>query len=331
MSKLTVWVRQHQVTAFYLLVFGISWPAMILFFRLPPNSGIQAPFGLIATFCPVLAAMIISTIANSSPKEDRKASRWFVFLGAWLFSWAVISLHTWQIRGMEPTLQVIIPAGMVAILPGWLFSCALSRRPGVRQLFKTLLKPRGHFLWYLVALGAVPAVQLIGAGLTALAGGEIGFDLPGTGAGGTFAILALTFFQGFLVAGGINEETGWRGFVLPRLQSRYPVIGAIVVVWFFWALWHIPYDIGNGTPLQSLLVNRVVFNFIWAVLFAWVYNRTRGSLLAPALCHPAMNTFGNTLPRTDITTALFVLLAAGIIYFERMWKKLPKDNPAVHP
>ena len=38
----------------------------------------------------------------------------------------------------------------------------------------------------------------------------------------------------------------------------------------------------------------------------------------------AMNEFGDTFPHSDAATVLFVILALGIIVFERMWEKLPR-------
>ncbi|MBN1211962.1 MAG: CPBP family intramembrane metalloprotease [candidate division Zixibacteria bacterium] len=330
MSNLSDWIKQHQVLAFYLLVFVISWPAMfIAFFLFPRNQALQAPFGLIASFCPVLIALLISAVAKPEPKQARRPIRWLVFICAWFFTWAVMCLHTGYIRGVTLEMQILIPTGLVALLPGWLISCAFSRVPGVKELFGTLLKPKGNIVWYLAALFIVPVVQLIGAGITSLAGGEVSFALSSRSFLDTVIFLGLVFLNGLLVSGGINEETGWRGFVLPRLQARFPVIGAIVIVWFFWALWHIPYDIGLGTPLEGILINRILYNFIWALLFAWVYNRTGGSLLAPVIFHPAMNAFGNNLPGTTAATVLFVLLALAVIFYKRMWKKLPSDHPAV--
>jgi membrane protease YdiL (CAAX protease family) len=173
-------------------------------------------------------------------------------------------------------------------------------------------------------------VQLIGAGITVLLGGEVTSPLDEHSVSGLAALIILSFLYGALVSGGVNEETGWRGFVLPRLQRKYPVLVAIIIVWFFWALWHIPYDIGTGTPLSAILLNRILFNFIWTVLMVWLYNRTRGSLLAPVLFHPAMNTFGDLLPRTDITTWMFALMVVVLVIHERMWVRLPDDHPAVY-
>lgn len=331
MRKAAGWIQKHQITAFYILVFSIAWPAMIMMFYLSgANTGLQALSGLAATFSPVLVALLISYISHPGPKKDRRKSRWIVFILAWFISWVILTLHTWQIREVALDLKIILPTGIVALLPGWLISCACSRVPGVRNLFSTLFRPRGHLTWYLVALFIVPAFQLAGAGLSLMAGNEVNFELNRMSFTGALVYMGLVFGQGFLVSGGINEETGWRGFVLPRLQGEYPVIVAVVIVWFFWALWHIPYDIGSGIPIESILINRLVHNFIFALLMTWIYNRTDGSLLAPALFHPAMNTFGEILPRTDITLILLIILSTGVFLYERMWEKLPDDNKAVY-
>ncbi len=183
----------------------------------------------------------------------------------------------------------------------------------------------------LAYLIAVPVCQLLGAGITRLLGGEVHFRLEGMSPGQMIIVLALTFLNGFLCSGGINEESGWRGFALSRLQARYPVILSIGIVWFFWSLWHIPYDLGQHVNPNWKLVNRTLYMFIFSVLFSWVYNRTKGSILAPALFHPSMNAFGNYLPVTTITTGLLAALAVFAIFYDRMWKKLPADLPAVYP
>jgi membrane protease YdiL (CAAX protease family) len=329
MHRIAEWIKKHQIISFFSIVFAISWPSMIMMFYLFPNiDSLQALLGLIATFSPALVALLIASISNSQPKRAREPIRWVIFTGTWLLAWLILSLHTWHVRGMPLSPQLIIPMGFVAILPAWLISCSYSRNPGRRRLLYTLLHPKGSYLWYIVAFLAVPIIQISGSGLTILTGGSVNSGLGTLFATSTIAFIILTFLHGFLFSGGLNEETGWRGFALPRLQARYPVIVATVIVWFFWALWHLPYDIGTGTPIGSIIQNRVLFNFIWAVLFTWVYNRTRGSLLAPAIFHPAMNTFGDTLPRTDVATILFALLALIVIFRERMWEKLPEDNPA---
>jgi len=69
-----------------------------------------------------------------------------------------------------------------------------------------------------------PGIPLLAMGITRLFGGWAEFYLADLGIKGAAIFLVLEFLRGFLITGGINEESGWRGFALPRLQSRYPVI-----------------------------------------------------------------------------------------------------------
>jgi membrane protease YdiL (CAAX protease family) len=95
------------------------------------------------------------------------------------------------------------------------------------------------------------------------------------------------------------------------------------------AYWHLPYDIGRGIPLDEMLENRIIWNLVFSILMSWVYNRTNGSILAPALFHPAMNTFGNNLGSGNFTGKIFMGLAIIAILSDKMWKRLPNDHPAV--
>jgi membrane protease YdiL (CAAX protease family) len=323
------WIKRHPVAAFFILAFIVAWPLFILIFFVFPGNQLLMLSGFFAVFTPALAAMLVSAVVNPQPKLGSSKPRWITFGVAWLLSTVIMTLYYWHIQQMKLAVAVVVWA-IVALLPAWVLSSAFARTPGIRRHFSTLLKPRGNILWYLVAFFTVPVLQLLGMGITRLLGGEVQFRLPGGSLDRAVIFFVLTFLSGFLCSGGINEESGWRGFALPRLQARFPVIAAIAIVWFFWALWHIPYDIGLKSDPGWMLLNRTLFNFTFSVLFAWVYNRTKGSILAPAIFHPAMNTFGNNLPLTPAAMVLFVALAAFAIVSGRMWKKLPPDDLAVY-
>jgi membrane protease YdiL (CAAX protease family) len=55
-------------------------------------------------------------------------------------------------------------------------------------------------------------------------------------------LVIVEFGYAFFVGGGVSEEPGWRGFLLPRLQDRFSPLVASLLVWFPWALWHAPLD-----------------------------------------------------------------------------------------
>jgi membrane protease YdiL (CAAX protease family) len=295
MNKIKNWIKHHQVAAFFILVYMIAWPGMFLvYFVFPGNEVVEVLSMPFVLFSPALTAMLISGITEPRPKhEDSKP-------------------------------------GIMGIFPAWVLSSAYARTPGIRKLFSTLLKPRGPAIWYLVIFLIFPGFVLLGFYITPILGGKAQFYLADLGIWGGAVFLFLEFSKGFVLTGGINEESGWRGFAIHRLQARYPVIVAGLIVGYLWAFWHLPYDIGEGVPTSWLLQNRLFWTPLMGIIMTWLYNRTNGSLLAPALFHPAMNAFGNSFSITPVGNILFIGLTIYAIVSDRMWKRLPLDHPAVH-
>ncbi len=331
MDKVTGWIKRHQVLAFFLLSYAISWSALLIYdFIFHGDSPVEVLIMPIVVFSPALTAMLISGIAEPFPKHASSKPRWIAFILAWLFSAVILIVYALEIYKVEDLALAVIIFSIIAILPAWVLSSAYARTPGIRKLFSTLIKPRGPLLWYLVVFLIFPGIPLLGMGITRLLGGEAQFFLADMPSRDAATLLLLEFLHVFLMTGGINEESGWRGFALPRLQSRFPVIMAALVVGFFWAMWHLPYDIGEGVPITWILENRLLWTPLFAILMTWLYNHTNGSILAPALFHSAMNAFGNQISITTAGNVLFIGLAIIAILSDRMWKKLPYDHPAVY-
>ncbi len=329
MDRCSAWVSARPVTAFFVAAYLISWPLfLVVLFLVPPNSPVGAPLGTLAVFSPALAAMLVAHTVEPERIPVRRVLQRISFGAGWVLAWGTLVVFIVRVRHIpfQPALAVF--AGCLALLPAFTVSRALSRTAGVRRHFRSLIAPRGNAVWYFVAIGLCPAVQLAGAAISR----SLGF--PGIGPSTALAAVdpidaMLLFLYGFLFAGGVNEESGWRGFALPRLQRRRSPLVAAIILWVMWALWHLPADFASGSPMSSILVNRLFFNAMWSVLFIWLFNRTAGSLLAPALFHPAMNTSGDLLPRTDAATALFVVLVIVVVVTDRMWRRLPADHPAL--
>jgi hypothetical protein len=81
-----------------------------------------------------------------------------------------------------------------------------------------------------------------------------------------------------------------------------------------------------------LLVRFGLYPFI-TILLGWTYNRTKGSILAPAIFHASMNSMNPLTQVFPITTAGSILLvgfAVAVVIGDRMWRRLPEDHPAAY-
>ena len=315
--------------SFFILAYLITWPGFFLSFYVFPGNQIIEVLCSWVVFGPALAALYISGVADTGPKQNPDKKRWITFLAVWILASAVQMLYFNLLYQVELILPIIIVCCVLALLPAWVVSSAFARKPGIRKLFSSLLKPRGSWIWYLVIFLIFPGIPLIAVLITRLFGDPVSFFMADLGLAGMAAYFILEFSRGFLMTGGINEESGWRGFALPRLQNRYPVLVSALIVWFFWAAWHLPYDFGRGDELRWILENRLVWNLVISIIITWLYNKTNGSLLAAALFHPAMNTFGNMITNTPASRILLAALAVIVIISDKMWKKLPQEHPAV--
>jgi membrane protease YdiL (CAAX protease family) len=153
-----------------------------------------------------------------------------------------------------------------------------------RKLLGRLLIWRISWRWYLVLLAP-----------TALVVGTI--TLVAVTRGGPTAALAMPllnaiFFVAFMTFPGsaAGEEIGWRGYALPRVQSRRTALTASLVVGVLHGLWHLPLWLrGDVDHRLSVYPAFLIQAIALAVIYTWLYNSTKGSLLLVVLFHTATN------------------------------------------
>ncbi|MFP3975888.1 MAG: type II CAAX prenyl endopeptidase Rce1 family protein [Dehalococcoidia bacterium] len=159
-------------------------------------------------------------------------------------------------------------------------------KSGIRELFKRLLTWRVGVQWYAFALFSTALVAACAMGLYPLFSGEsIEIDLLKQ-LGSLAGMLPIIIFLG----GPVSEELGWRGFALPKLLSRHSALAASLIVGVMWGLWHLPafWIAGAGQHDQSVLWFMIGSPAV-AILYTWVYNHTKGSLLIAILYHTAFD------------------------------------------
>ena len=240
---------------------------------------------------------------NTSDRAPSRSLFAFVIL-AYGFSWAVEIPLALRAQGLIDAhipfaLHYLAAYGpmLAAIIVTWL----TDGREGLKELFRRGLKWRLHPAWWLVAIAPLILYGLVALVLRAIQGqwpdaavlGQIDY-IPSLGIGALFFWI-LTF--------GLGEETGWRGFALPRLQRGHSALSATLILWALWALWHLPlffysYDL-------SVVPGLTIGLLAGAVTFTWLYNSTGGSILAVAVWHGAFNfTTGCTACKTSVTAAI---------------------------
>ena len=299
MTKLNGWIKRHQVSAFFVIAFMISWAIWLLS---PVLSGgdedTKMVVTLIGAYGPALAAMLVSGMVSPEPAGIPSARRWLVFILVFSIADLIWFLSTEKFGPFDLSNPVLfgskqVLAACVAIVISGIF----SSRKGVHDLLLPLTNWRVGFVWYLIVILGLPLVIVLAIFFAVL----LNAPLP---AGSDFVQpqpwsqlipgLLLAYLQTLLFQGPLNEEPGWRGLALPRLQTTYGSIAASIVIGVVWGLWHAPlYFTGVYSGGIESMMGRLLWTIPLAFLFTWIYNRTHGSLLMTVLLHTSVNLQGD--------------------------------------
>lgn len=161
-------------------------------------------------------------------------------------------------------------------------------REGVRALLRSTVNARIAPRWYGVALMLAGAFLLPDL-LAALAGGLGQLQLPLSRR--LLLFVPLLLLQ--ILTNGLGEEPGWRGFLLPWLQKRFPPKRAVWLLGLAWSTWYHPLSIflfqqllpEDIHPLFAivgviLVLAGQTLNWIaMSYLYVWLFNRTRSVFL----------------------------------------------------
>jgi uncharacterized protein len=208
------------------------------------------------------------------------------FVLAYVLTWVV-----WLPRALG------VQVGIVGQLSTWMPAVAAfvaaaltGGRAAVRDLGRRLVRWRVPWPWYLVVLAGPAAFSLAVGALYLLLGGSSASALPPAF---TTPLPSLALFLVILtLTDGLGEEPGWRGFALPRLLRRTSPLLASLFLGVIWAGWHLPLVWTEGSALSGSPWWLLFLDLpAKAVLFSWVFLRTRGSALLAVLLHGVTNLF----------------------------------------
>jgi membrane protease YdiL (CAAX protease family) len=228
---------------------------------------------------------------------------WLVWLPAVLASYEVIPEIPWPPLFAIGTCGPLVGAlACIQREAGW---------AGVRSWLKRGFTSKISWPWWLLILllpFAVPALALL---IFRLTGGESAAPLVLTQPVIFFptALLMLTI-------GGGQEEYGWRGYLLPRLDERWKPWQTDLVMILVHVCWHLPlflisYTAQSQYPFWLLLA----FGIGFTPLINRIYRQT-GSILAAILFHGFTNTSLDLFPPVGaaVNHSWVPLLLVGLLF-----------------
>ncbi|MFL5735058.1 MAG: CPBP family intramembrane glutamic endopeptidase [Chloroflexia bacterium] len=225
----------------------------------------------------------------------------FYLAGTFLFSWLLLAVSVLaaatHVSPPLPDAAIITLATLGPILGAIGVSAYESGRVGVRALLGSMVRWRVAPAWY--------ARALLGPGLATLAGFAIWLALGGTlpPAPPLMAWMGVPILIVALLVPALCEEAGWRGYLFPRLQARYGMLPAGLLVGAVHAAWHIPVFLIPSAGFGNLpFAFFALYVVSMGVIMAWLYNGTGGSVLLNGLAHAAFNAW--PLPWTAALVAL---------------------------
>jgi membrane protease YdiL (CAAX protease family) len=314
-----------EVLRFTTVAFVISWTLWFLHPAFTADPSVALTLDQLATFGPAAAALVVAS--DSTPLTDRplRLRAAVASIAALAVTVLLLLAPRWADASSPASYGLLF---VLTALPAALVWAAGSRVPRIAHLLSSIVSPRSPWWTYLVALLLLPAAGVLGGGLVVLLGGDLGpfaSPLADSSWSGVLAVFGLTLLFG----GPLGEEIGWRGWLLPRLQLRLSPLLASLIVGLVWGLWHLPlhlrgyYDTDMGAGWTGFGL-RIASSCLLAVLFTWMYNRSRGGLLVVILQHTSVNnTSGYWMPVTAGMTAVLLVVAAAVVVRDRMYVRPP--------
>ncbi len=219
----------------------------------------------------------------------------FTYFGlAYLISWAIWLPLYGSFFGLTnlPTLPFQHGlGGLGPLIASFLTTWMYDKEKGVTQLLRKCLQVR-PFIYLIIALLSPFLLALIAAIINYFIA-KTPINLTGLLTVKEFPNLnLLTFFMYNVVFFGFGEEVGWRGYALPRFQSKFNALTSSLILTVFWALWHLPlflYKPGYTTMDITAIFGWIFSLLTGSILLTWLYNASKGSILICAVFHSTID------------------------------------------
>jgi uncharacterized protein len=231
-------------------------------------------------------------------------------------SWILVPFTSGE--GINPTGPLFAALIVSAVVAG---------RRGVGEWFRRTITVRGQWRWYAAAIGIVVGLNVLALLLALL----FGVSRPSSDDLAAWPE-PLIVFPFYLLLIALPEESGWRGFAMPRLADRWGAIGGTAVLGVLIAIWHVPLVIAGS---QVAVILGAVFASQF--LFTWLQEKTDGSVPIVMVAHASQGglagayigpMFSGSDERLELSllTALLGVVAAAVVW-SIMRTRVPEAQP----
>jgi membrane protease YdiL (CAAX protease family) len=244
-----------------------------------------------------LIPKMFSTDKNITGYIRRNPLMW-MYVIMFAIAWSVMIPKALYSQGIISTA----PLEFLEILIGWspaiasiLVSGVVAGREGVVELLRRFMIWRVGIGWYLVGVFLLAVIILGGIGLHVFFGGE----MPAIPAADEPLWQTALIFLALVLIGFLfnTEEIAWRGFALPRLQGSYGAFVAAFLIAIPEVALHLPsFWIKENPFFQTVGIYWFsAFSIAAVIIYVYVFNMTKGSLLFVTLLHTSQNAWSNLL------------------------------------
>lgn len=149
----------------------------------------------------------------------------------------------------------------------------------LKEFYKGAFRDQVSLLWFSISTFIIVGIHI----LSIIVNGYVATSALSLHISASYpAVIWSLIFS--ILQGASGEESGWRGYLLPRLEENYGFAKSNVILGFIWAFWHLPlWFITSGYTgwmLLQYIVSFIVCIVSFTVLMGWIQLKCRNLFLA---------------------------------------------------
>lgn len=210
---------------------------------------------------------------------------WFLYLSGIVSMPGGIGAQNIDLGSSWYFIPLILLAPYGPTLAGFVMTGITEGKLGIKALWKRFWNRGLSLKWLSIILLFFPTLRLIANLVSRILDGQAYPFL--TWPNQPWMFIPPLIANG-LIHGGLSEEFGWRGYVLPRFQAKWNALISSLALGVIWGTWHIPL-LRAGMSNANSVAEMVLWQTLVAIFFTWVFNHTNGNILAVVILHAMAN------------------------------------------